>query len=40
MASLSIILESDIIKKFVRQILRDFYMYSNGEKSRYDSDLW
>jgi hypothetical protein len=33
MASLSIILESDIIKKNVGQFLRDFIMYSDDEKT-------
>jgi hypothetical protein len=33
MASLLIILESHIIKKFVRQFLSDFIMYSNDEKT-------
>jgi hypothetical protein len=36
MASLLIILESHIIKKFVRQFLRDFIMYSNDEKTEFD----
>jgi hypothetical protein len=33
MAALSIILEPDIIKKCVRQFLRDFIRYSNHEKT-------
>jgi hypothetical protein len=33
MAALSIILEPDLITKFVRQFLRDFIRHSNDEKT-------